>query len=112
MSTAKGLREVSYMDIQQAYPAWDQHHGKQGFEKLGWHDCAGGGQVVVQNGIAYLGNMRNPFGTMIVDVKDPRNPKPLADISMPPGTHFELSTRPALLSWRSSTRRPRRRSFP
>jgi len=60
MSTAKGIREVSYVDIQQAYPAWHRHHGERGFEKLGWHDCAGGGQVVVQDGIAYLGNMRNP----------------------------------------------------
>ena len=87
MSTAKGIREVSYVDIQQAYPAWHKHEGQVGFEKLGWHDCAGGGQVVVQDGIAYLGNMRNPYGTMIIDVKDPKHPKHLAEIRMPPGTH-------------------------
>jgi hypothetical protein len=31
--------------------------------------------------------MRNPHGTIIIDVKDPKHPKPLAEISMPPGTH-------------------------
>jgi hypothetical protein len=87
MSTAKGVREVAYVDIQQAHPAWHRHAGQRGLEKLGWHDCAGGGQIVVRNGIAYLGNMRNPYGTMVIDVKDPKHPKHLAEISMPPGTH-------------------------
>ena len=87
MSTAKGVREVAYVDIQQAHPAWHKHAGKRGFEKLGWHDCAGGGQIVVQNGIAYVGNMRNPYGTMVIDVKDPKHPKHLAEIAMPVGTH-------------------------
>jgi hypothetical protein len=37
--------------------------------------------------VAYVGNMRNPHGTLIVDVADPKRPKPLAEINMPPGTH-------------------------
>ncbi len=59
----------------------------KGFNLLKWHDCAGGGQVVVQNGIAYIGNMRDPHGTTIIDVTDPRRPTPLAEITMPAGTH-------------------------
>jgi hypothetical protein len=62
------VREVGYVDIQQAYPAWHAHRGRSGFDLCGWPDCAGGGQVVVQNGIAYVGNMRNPYGTMVIDV--------------------------------------------
>ena len=54
---------------------------------LSHFDCAGGGQVVVVDGIAYIGHMRSPHGTSIVDVRDPRNPKELAKIAMPPGTH-------------------------
>jgi hypothetical protein len=63
MATAKGLRQVGYVD------------------------CAGGGQVVVKDGIAYIGRMRAPHGTSIWDVKDPANPKELATVAMPPGTH-------------------------
>src|ERR1700751_888622 len=58
-----------------------------GLRQVGYVDCAGGGQVVVQNGIAYVGHMRSPHGTSIFDVRDPKNPKPLATIGMPPGTH-------------------------
>ena len=87
MSTSKGVREVAYVDIRQAHPAWHKHAGQRGFEKLGWHDCAGGGQIVVEKGIAYVGNMRNPYGTMVIDVTDPKHPKLLSEISMPAGTH-------------------------
>jgi hypothetical protein len=41
----------------------------------------------VEKGIAYIGNMHNPHGTMIVDVSDPKHPRELASISMPVGTH-------------------------
>ena len=58
-----------------------------GLRQLGYFDCAGGGQVVVQNGIAYVGHIRSPHGTSIVDVRDPRNPTELATLGMPPGTH-------------------------
>jgi hypothetical protein len=50
-------------------------------------DCAGGGQVVVERGIAYVGNMRNPQGTQIIDVSDPKNPRLISEIAMPVGTH-------------------------
>ena len=42
---------------------------------------------MVQNGIAYVGHIRSPHGTSIVDVRDPRNPTELATLGMPPGTH-------------------------
>ena len=80
MATAKGIKEVGYVDVQ-------NHGHAAGMNAVHWHDCAGGGQVVVQNRIAYVGNMRNPQGTQIIDVKDPKNPKLLAELTMPPGTH-------------------------
>jgi hypothetical protein len=58
-----------------------------GLRQVGYWDCAGGGQVVVVDGIAYIGHMRSPHGTSIVDVRDPSNVKLLASIDMPPGTH-------------------------
>ncbi|HEX3170782.1 MAG TPA: hypothetical protein VHQ88_09375 [Burkholderiales bacterium] len=75
---SKGIRKVGYVDV--------QNHG-HGLHAVNWHDCAGGGQVVVQNKVAYVGNMRNPHGTQIIDVKDPKKPKLLAELTMPPGTH-------------------------
>ena len=59
----------------------------KGLRQAGFYDCAGGGQVVVDNGIAYIAHMKAPHGTSIVDVKDPKNPKLLATLEMPPGTH-------------------------
>jgi hypothetical protein len=58
-----------------------------GLRQVGYFDCAGGGQVVVQNGIAFVGHIRSPHGTSIVDVRDPKNPTELAKLGMPPGTH-------------------------
>ena len=43
-------------------------------------DCAGGGQVWVDGTTLYIGHMRHPSGTTIVDVADPRNPKILCRI--------------------------------
>lgn len=58
-----------------------------GLRQVGYFDCAGGGQVVVVDGIAYIGHMRSPHGTSVVDVRDPANCKELATLGMPPGTH-------------------------
>jgi hypothetical protein len=87
VSKAKGIREVAYVDIRQAGGVQVSLGGRNAIQPLSWFDCAGGGQVVVERGIAYIGNMRNPHGTMIIDVKDPKNPRPLAEIHRPPGTH-------------------------
>ena len=59
----------------------------KGVREVGWFDCAGGGQIVVDKGIAYVGHMASPYGTSIVDVRDPKNPKALAELKMPEGTH-------------------------
>lgn len=48
-------------------------------------DIPGGGQVVVQNGFAYIGHMSPPHGTSIYDVRDPANPKLVAEIAPPDG---------------------------
>jgi hypothetical protein len=48
-------------------------------------DISGGGQVVVQDGYAYVGHMRPPHGTSIIDVRDPRIPRVVADVPPPSG---------------------------
>ena len=47
-------------------------------------DIPGGGQVVVDNkGYAYIGHMKPPYGTTILDVSDPANPVIAAQIKLP-----------------------------
>lgn len=46
-------------------------------------DLPGGGQVVVQDGYAYIGHMKPPHGTTIVDVRDPGKPRVVASIDVP-----------------------------
>src|SRR3546814_16979394 len=38
-------------------------------------DLPGGGQVVVQDGYAYVGHMKPPYGPTILDVRDPKTPR-------------------------------------
>ena len=45
-------------------------------------DLSGGGQVVVQGGFAYIGHMKPPYGTTILDVSDPKNPRIAAQIKL------------------------------
>ena len=87
MSQSKGIREVACVDIRAGGGDGHQHNCSAGIEPLSFTDCAGGGQVVVERNIAYVGNMRNPHGTLIFDVKDPKHPKLLSEINMPRGTH-------------------------
>jgi len=89
VSKAKGIKEIAYVDVRQGGGAHAHAHGKEGHvEPVNWVDCAGGGQVVVdERHIAYIGNMRNPHGTMLFDVKDPKHPKLISTLSMPKGTH-------------------------
>jgi hypothetical protein len=37
-------------------------------------DCPGGGQVWVDGKTLYIGHMREPTGTTVVDIADPLNP--------------------------------------
>jgi len=50
-------------------------------------DCPGGGQVWVDGNILYVGHMRPPSGTTLVDISDPRKPRKIATIEVPPGWH-------------------------
>ncbi len=44
-------------------------------ERIGSLDLIGGGQVVVQGDYAFVGHMKPPDGTTIINVADPKNPK-------------------------------------
>ena len=50
-------------------------------------DCPGGGQVWVEGTTLFVGHMRPPNGTSIIDVADPSRPRLLASIEMPEGWH-------------------------
>jgi len=50
-------------------------------------DCPGGGQVWVEGTTLYIGHMRPPAGTTVVDVADPRRPRVRARIEVPEGWH-------------------------
>lgn len=54
---------------------------------LGHIDCPGGGQVWVDGTTLYVGHMRSPDGTTIVDVADPSAPRVLATIPIRAGWH-------------------------
>lgn len=55
------------------------------FERLGRIDVEGGGQVVVHGNYAYIGHIKPPHGTTIVDVSDPRHPKIVSQILLQGG---------------------------
>jgi hypothetical protein len=59
----------------------------QGLRQVAWFDCPGGGQVVVDRRVAYVAHMKAPHGTSVVDVADPRSPRRLAHLEVPPGQH-------------------------
>lgn len=46
-----------------------------GIREVAYVDCKGGGQVVVANGVAYVGHTVGPEATTIVDVRDRKKPK-------------------------------------
>src|SRR6185369_11106445 len=50
-------------------------------------DIPGGGQVVAEGNYAYVGHMRPPHGTSVIDVSDPRRPEIVSQISLPAHTH-------------------------
>jgi hypothetical protein len=54
---------------------------------VGHLDIEGGGMVDVHEGIAYIGHMKPPFATSILDVSDPTTPKILSRIEAKPHTH-------------------------
>lgn len=48
--------------------------------RVGSLDIPGGGQVVVEGGYAFVGHMKPPHGTTIIDVSDPAAPTVVAEI--------------------------------
>ena len=56
-------------------------------KQVGHIDCPGGGQVWVEGTTLYIGHMREPCGTTIVDVSDPTKPRVQSRLEMPPGWH-------------------------
>src|SRR5262249_56168689 len=58
-----------------------------GIKPVGYFDCPGGGQVVVSGHTAYIAHMKAPHGTTIVDVRDPANPRKLAELTISPEVH-------------------------
>ena len=54
-----------------------------GLRRVARLDLIGGGQVVVDGNYAFVGHMKPPQGTSIIDVSDPKNPKLLTTIMLP-----------------------------
>src|SRR5207245_9023336 len=59
----------------------------RGVRQVGYFDCPGGGQVVVDGRVAFVAHMKAPHGTTVVVVSDPSKPRHLASIEVPAGTH-------------------------
>ena len=51
--------------------------------RVGHVNIPGGGQVVVDGGYAYVGHMKPPYGTSILDVSDPTRPTVVSTIKLP-----------------------------
>lgn len=50
--------------------------------RVGHLNIPGGGQVVVQGDLAFVGHMKPPHGTSIIDVSDPKNPRLVTTIML------------------------------
>jgi hypothetical protein len=57
----------------------------KGFKHVGTIDCKGGGQVVVDRNVAYVGHVMGPEATTLIDVEDPKNPRLIETINLPWG---------------------------
>jgi hypothetical protein len=55
--------------------------------RAGHLDIPGGGQVVVQGNYAYVGHMKPPHGTSIIDISDPADPKVVSHVGPPEWSH-------------------------
>ncbi len=58
-----------------------------GVREVGYFDCEGGGQIVVDGNYAYIGHVDKTTGTTIVDVSDPKHPRQVANVPTAPGIH-------------------------
>ena len=62
-------------------------NGAHGIKQVGYFDCPGGGQVVVDGNVAFIAHMHAPDGTTLADVSDPSRPRKLATVEVPAGMH-------------------------
>lgn len=60
-----------------------EYEMQRNIRRLGHLDIDGGGQVVVQGDYVYIGHMKPPMGTSIINVSDPKNPLLVAHIPPP-----------------------------
>ncbi len=56
-------------------------------KQVGRTDPPGGGVVTVENGYGYVGHIDPPYGTSILDVRDLKHPKVVAQLEVPDGIH-------------------------
>ena len=63
---------------------WDM---ARNVRRLGHLDIPGGGQVTVQGNYAYVGHMKPPHGTSIIDISDPAKPQVVSHIDPPEWSH-------------------------
>jgi len=56
-------------------------------KQIGRMDLPGGGSIVVEDGYAYVGHIDPPLGTSIIDVRDPKHPRLVAQLEVPEGIH-------------------------
>ncbi len=59
----------------------------QNTQGLSHLDIEGGGQIVVSDGYAYIGHMKPPQGTSIIDISNPRKPRVTGRIEASPWSH-------------------------
>ena len=64
-----------------------EYEFSRNIRRLGYLDIPGGGQVVVQGDYAYVGHMKPPHGTSIINVSDPENPRVVSHIDPPEWSH-------------------------
>jgi hypothetical protein len=50
--------------------------------RIGHLDIAGGGQVYIEGHHAFIGHMKPPHGTTVIDIEDPKRPKIVAEIPL------------------------------
>ena len=60
--------------------SWQLAHN---IRRTGHLDIPGGGPVVVQDGYAYVGHIKPPNGTSIIDVRNPEKPEVVAHLEPP-----------------------------
>ena len=57
----------------------------KGMRRIGHLDLPGGGQVYAQGDYAYVGHMKPPHGTSIIDISNPKKPKVVTTIPLETG---------------------------